>query len=141
MIPEIDALYAIASEARAQDPEYALIVRFISAFAEERGVLIRSDAKYFIANNIVEMVSVPISLAAEDNIGGLRNLADFEVRFNELYANDLMLIINSAARVTESRGRTEISSTSALLAIAEVIDELRINQVKLWGRAAETPEE
>jgi hypothetical protein len=138
MEPDIEKIYYESVNFRAErDPRYAKILSSIIQAAGKSNVTLRPDAVYFLANNILDMVFDPMRSARRR---GLHLATTKPVSEDELFSDihhDLPVIIESTRTVADERARSEISATSVIVGLARVIDRLRIDSTKLWGRRFE----
>ena len=139
MEPEIGQIYVESVNARAEkDYRYLRVVHSIVKTGHDLKVNLRPDAVYFLANNIIDMVFNPMRTVAQREL----RLANIEIASEEgLFSdidNDLRAIIETTISVANERERSEISSASVIVGLGRVIDRLRINRTKLWGRRFET---
>jgi hypothetical protein len=136
MNENIEEVYAAQVRWRAADPRYGAVSQMLHGFAKDTGFRIRSDAVYFLANNLIDLVATPLSVARRSGIAPDGDkMTDKDGSAND-YADDLRRVVNAAAEEARQRGRNEISSTSALIGLSKVIDDLGISDMKIWGRSS-----
>lgn len=114
---------------RLEDEDYQFVLQMLENVSSEIKLRIRPDAIYFLANGISDLVVAPVVNVVRDG-KTIVPIADLQ----ELLPSDLWLILKTAVNVSMERGRSEISSTSAIIALGRVIEELKINDLKIWGR-------
>jgi hypothetical protein len=129
MEPNIEDIYRERIEIRQRDARYARIVQSILHASSQYRSSLRQDALYFLANNIADMVVGPMRVAAER---GLHGMSEKELFF--YIESDLSLIIESALSAATQRDRQQVSATSVIIGLGHVVDDLKINNTKMWGR-------
>jgi hypothetical protein len=110
---------------------------------------LRSDAKYFLSLNLLQMVFIPLRLhggplPAGEGLAGSRSIPEGST-FADLISflrDDLRLILNDAARRQEGREKLqyssapqdrEISSHLVMEAIVANWSQLGLNSFRIWG--------
>ena len=88
----------------------------------------RSDARFFLASNMLEMVVAPY-----DDIEG----PDVDLlpggRVWELIFQDLDKLISESERIANERGRAYVSGTSVAVALGRMVETLRTTSLQIWG--------
>jgi hypothetical protein len=121
-----------------RDPRYDRVVHSIVRTGNDLKVQLRPDAVFFLANNIIDMVFNPMRTAGQRHLHlETAKIASEEDLFSDI-DRDLPTIIESTSSVADERERSELSSASVIVGLGRVIDRLRINRTKLWGRRFET---
>lgn len=131
----IEEIYSeLVQTRRERDPNYERIFQSIVNAAGRRGSSLRADAIYFLANNIAEMVFRPVHVARVRELRLDSGPVASEAELNAALASDLEIIIESALSAARERERAHISAASVIAGLGSVIDRLKINDWKLWGR-------
>ena len=87
----------------------------------------RPDARYFLARNMYEMIIRPYrSVKRTRTIGS-------QLDIWPLVQEDLLDVISLSEKIAESRGRGYVSSTSVLIALGEMAENLRTSSLQIWG--------
>ncbi len=135
MEPHIERIYSDFLISRLdRDSGYRQIVRLIDEASHRHQISLRSDARYFLANNISEMIVYPMQFARDRGLILETGRPATEAELNSYLATDLDVIISAALSVAGGRDPREISATSVIIGLGNVIDGLQINSAKLWGR-------
>jgi hypothetical protein len=135
MDAQIGEIYRGQVISRAErDGRYREVLTLLLDVCKKFDVQPRPDAVCFLVNNLVDMIVGPMS-AARDITSRLATAEPvaWETLFPDI-EHDLGSIIESSLTVANERERREISATSAIVGLARVIDNLRVNRTKLWGR-------
>jgi hypothetical protein len=120
---------------RERDPGYERIYQSVVGAAHRHEVSLRVDAIYFLANNISEMILAPTHLARLREVRLETGPVAPEAELYSALDSDLSIIIDSAASAAHGRERSHISAASVIVGLGHVIDGLKINDWKLWGRS------
>jgi hypothetical protein len=88
-------------------------------FAEEKGVYLREDAKYFLLINFAQMVAVPLRESVDRN------------RLTHDLKHDTNLLLESAA--SARKDRNEISGHDLVDALSKNWAELEVMKFDFWG--------
>jgi hypothetical protein len=129
MEPEIDQTYKDIIRLRRASPHYDRVVHSIDRISSEINVPLRTDATCFLANNITDMIIAPIAL---QHIAHGWSLND-DTLFRDI-EHDLRQIIEAARDAATDRDHQQISATSVIIGLGQIIAGLRISSSKLWGR-------
>jgi hypothetical protein len=132
MDAQIEDIYSEQVKSRANDPRYARVLGSIARASQNTPL--RADAVYFLANNIMGMILIPMAAARERQLMPENTPLISEERLFEDIESDLHEIIGSAAATTLDRDRDRISAASVIIGLGKIIDKLKINDAKLWGR-------
>ena len=129
MDDDIIEFYASQVQARSGDARYERVAHVLYQASSEVGIPLRPDATYFLANGINDLVIAPATTVVRFG----QPIVDAET-LEDMLQSDLRLLVKRAANVSTGRERHEISSTSAMIALGQVVEKLRINDLKIWGR-------
>jgi hypothetical protein len=120
---------------RKSDPGYERIYQSVVMVAKRRDMSLRVDAVYFLANNISEMIFGPTNLARKREVRLETGPVAPEEQLYSALDGDLGIIIDQAVKIAQGRERSHISAASVIVGLGQVIDGLKINDWKLWGRS------
>jgi hypothetical protein len=135
MEPQIERIYSDFLNRRShRDSRYQQILQSIDEASHRRKTSLRSDARFFLANNISDMIFRPMQVAHEQRLSLESGPLATEAELHSYLATDLDVVIGAALSVADERERQEISATSVIIGLGNVIDGLQINNAKLWGR-------
>lgn len=90
---------------------------------------LRPDAKLFLGLNLHQMVALPLSLARTDD----QAMRDIEPRgsIEQTVVEDAATVARAAKQVAKER---EITAADVCRGLADVLDELRLKDWRLWDR-------
>lgn len=88
----------------------------------------RSDARYFLASNMLSMVILPYDQVEGPDIELLPGGMAWEMAFSDL--SDLIARTEEIAR---RRGRGYVSATSVAVALGDMVEGLRTTSLRIWG--------
>lgn len=132
----IEEIYSELLHARRErDPGYERMFQSIEEAARRRETSLRTDAVYFIANNVSEMIFRPVRLARERRASLDAGQLASEAELYSALQSDLDVIIELARSAAHGRERSHVSAASVIVGLGHVIDGLKINDWKLWGRS------
>lgn len=105
--------------------------------ADDEGLRLRSDARFFLLINLTEMVARPIQMRT-----GLPAFEGPSAELGSILRGDLELLLSDAARRHARRQRDlgprgerdrEISGHSVVEALAANWTQLKLNSYRIWG--------
>jgi hypothetical protein len=88
----------------------------------------RSDARFFLANNMVEMIVKPYYNAKIDR----RPLPPYPQAWNLVF-DDLEKLISVSEQVAAERNRSYVSATSVAVALGQLAEKLLTTSLQIWG--------
>lgn len=113
---------------------YGQIVEVVQSFQYKNNFGVRPDATLFLANNMVDTILRPVQIARDQFADSdAQQFSDDELR--SMLLEDTRTILFAAQQISTKRNRDYISATSVVYALAEVLGDLRISNVQLWGRS------
>lgn len=95
----------------------------------------RSDARYFLAKNVIDMILEPY-----DEIGKEPRGPDRSEEISELVLRDVDDLVRHSEQISKERGRRYVSATSVAIALGRLAPELKTTSLQIWGPADERPE-
>lgn len=128
-----NAYYSLL-ERRINDERYRVLASFFQNACEKMNFRARPDATLFVTSNFFEIVVLPLELVAQENSLPEGVPRDFPDQFRQYYQSDLQMIAQEACDIAAEHGAAEVSSSSVLEAVARVLHDLSIDQMKIWGR-------
>jgi hypothetical protein len=87
----------------------------------------RSDARFFLAINMIEMVLQPVAEVSRSEI--LRP----DDEFWPLITADIKQLVERAEQIAEKRGRRYVSGTSVAIALGQLAEKLKTTSLQIWG--------
>lgn len=125
MTLSLSAFYAPYIEQRSDDPDYEYVVKLIGDAALKCGMPVRADATCFLADTVMSMLVEP-----------MRNLhpETYNDGFREILFADICAVIEQSIEVSNTRKRSEITSTSAIEALGNVVEELNVSSLTTMGK-------
>jgi hypothetical protein len=88
----------------------------------------RSDARYFLASNMLNMVVFPYDEVEGPDVDLLPGGKAWELIFN-----DLLELIQKSESTARERDRSYVSATSVAIALGEMSENLRTTSLRIWG--------
>ncbi len=86
----------------------------------------RSDARFFLINNMIEMVIAPYEYASRQSLLPTRDAA-------ALVHADLRTLVKLSEEEARKRDRPYVSATSVAIALGRVADRLETTSLQIWG--------
>ena len=113
-------------EQRSEDPDYEVVVKLIGRAQMKYGMPIRADATCFLAGTIMEIIVEPMR--------GLHE-AEYNQAFRDILFEDICVVIERSVDVAKTRQRSAITSTTAIKALGEVVEDLKLSSATAMGKA------
>lgn len=88
----------------------------------------RSDARFFLANNMLEMVALPY-----DAIDGPDGALAADGSVGQLIVKDWDMLIETSNQVAKERDRGYVSATSVAIALGRAAANLATTSLQIWG--------
>ena len=122
----LSAFYQPHIDQRRKDPDYAFVVDLIARAEARYGMPVRADATCFLAGTMMDMIVKP-----------MRNLHDdaFDDAFRDILFEDISAVIEKSVAVSKARQRSVITSTTAIMALGDVVEDLIVSSQTTMGEA------
>ena len=119
------AFYAPEIEQRSEDPDYEFVIKLIGDAGLKYDMPVRADAACFLADALMSMLVRP-----------MRSLHPnaYDDAFRETLFADICTTIEKSVAVSERRKRSEITSTTAIQALGEVVEDLQVSNLTTMGK-------
>ena len=94
----------------------------------------RSDARYFLAKNVIDMVVEPYNDIGDEPRGPVRE------EISELLREDVKKLVRHSEQIAKERERSYVSATSVAIALGRLAPELKTTSLQIWGPTDERSE-
>lgn len=128
MDADIESNFVALTKRREDFPPYAELVDYIRSSSIPYGFPIRSDAIYFLANNMIDMIYIPVTSTPTP----IPKIEPEALRL-AIY-QDIKTILAECFKELESSRRKVVSTNVVIIALGRIYSDLQINSFKLWGR-------
>jgi hypothetical protein len=88
----------------------------------------RSDARFYLANNMIEMVLEPYARVSQRPAA---LMPDGDVW--PLITDDIKQIVDQAEKIALQRDRQYVSATSVAIALGKLAENLKTTSLQIWG--------
>ena len=112
-------------EQRSEDPDYEFVVELVGRAEIKYGMPVRADATCFLAGTIMEIIVEPMR--------GLHE-TEYDQAFRDVLFEDICVVIERAVDVAKARQRSVVTSTTAIMALGEVVEELKVSSATAMGK-------